>query len=144
MQCPQCQHQITTYKNPIPTVDSIIIYEGGIVLIKRTNPPFGWALPGGFVDYGETLESAAIREAKEETGLDIILTGQFHTYSDPNRDARFHTITTVYIARGTGTLLAGDDAAEARVYTRDNLPDMAFDHRHILQDYFQNNTPQPS
>ncbi len=144
MQCPKCHHQITPYRNPVPTVDIIIIYKGGIVLIKRKNPPFGWALPGGFVDYGETLESAAIREAKEETGLDIILTGQLHTYSDPSRDARLHTITTVYTATGSGPLLAGDDAAEARVYTRDNLPDLAFDHLHILLDYFQNTTPHPS
>lgn len=136
MQCPKCHHQIKTYKNPVPTVDIIIIYRQGIVLIKRKNPPHGWALPGGFVDYGEDLESAAVREAKEETGLDISLTGQFHTYSDPSRDARLHTITTVYTATATGTLRAGDDAAEAMVYNKDNLPELAFDHHDILQDYF--------
>ncbi len=139
MQCPKCHHQIETYKNPVPTVDIIIIYRQGIVLIKRRNPPHGWALPGGFVDYGEDLETAAGREAKEETGLDIKLTGQFHTYSDPRRDARLHTITTVYTATATGTLRAGDDAAEARVYSRGNLPRLVFDHYAILQDYFQRN-----
>lgn len=140
MQCPKCHHQIETYKNPVPTVDIIIIYGDGIVLIERKNPPHGWALPGGFVDYGEDLETAAVREAREETGLTITLTSQFHTYSDPKRDPRLHTITTVYTARGTGTLRAGDDAVKAQVYTRDNLPDLAFDHSKILQDYFLNNT----
>ncbi len=136
MQCPKCHHQIETYKNPVPTVDIIIIYGDGIVLIKRKNPPYGWALPGGFVDYGEDLETAAVREAKEETGLDITLTGQFHTYSDPKRDARLHTITTVYTATATGKLCAGDDAVDAKIYTKNNLPDLAFDHHDILMDYF--------
>ena len=137
MQCPKCHHQIKTYKNPVPTVDIIITYKHGIVLIKRKNQPHGWALPGGFVDYGEDLETATIREAKEETGLDIDLTSQFHTYSAPDRDARLHTITTVYTATGHGTLQAGDDAAEAAIYTRDTLPELAFDHFDILQDYFK-------
>lgn len=126
-----------TIKNPFPTVDIIIEYKDGIILIKRKNPPFGWALPGGFVDYGESLEDAAIREAKEETGLDINLIRQFHTYSDPNRDTRFHTISTVYIAKGEGNLSAGDDAKEAEVFTKNNLPNnIAFDHKKILEDYF--------
>ncbi len=125
------------HKNPLPTVDIIIETGGGIVLIKRKNPPYGWALPGGFVEYGESLEEAAKREAKEETGLDVELVRQFHTYSDPERDERFHTITTVYIARAEGTPRAADDAKEAAVFTRDNLPEeIAFDHREILQDYF--------
>lgn len=125
------------YRNPFPTVDIIIEYKGGIILIKRKNPPLGWALPGGFVDYGESLEACAIREAKEETGLDIKLLRQFHTYSDPKRDPRFHTITTVYIAKGEGELKAGDDAKEVGLFYRDNLPDnIAFDHREILDDYF--------
>lgn len=124
-------------KNPFPTVDIIIEYKGGVILIKRKNPPFGWALPGGFVDYGESLENAAIREAKEETGLDISLIRQFHTYSEPHRDTRFHTITTVYIARAEGGIAAGDDAAEAGLFNKDNLPDnIAFDHMKILEDYF--------
>lgn len=125
------------YKQPFVTVDIIIEYKDGIVLIKRKNPPEGWALPGGFVDYGESLESAAIREAKEETGLDIELIRQFHTYSAPDRDPRHHTITTVYIAQGKGLLKSGDDAKEASVFKKDDLPEViAFDHKDILNDYF--------
>lgn len=124
------------YKNPYPTVDIIIEVEDGIVLIKRKNPPYGWALPGGFVDYGETLEDAAIREAKEETGLDITLIVQLHTYSDPKRDPRFHTISTVYIAKADGIPKGGDDALEAVVFNKDNLPDnIIFDHKDIIKDY---------
>lgn len=124
-------------RNPLPTVDVIIAYRDGIVLVKRKNPPFGWAIPGGFVDYGESLEEAAVREVKEETGLDVMLIRQFHTYSAPGRDPRFHTITTVYLAEGTGEMTAGDDAGDAGVFTKDTLPsDMAFDHRDILNDYF--------
>lgn len=123
-------------KNPYPTVDVIIEVGGGIVLIKRKNPPYGWALPGGFVNYGETLENAAIREAKEETGLDITLCSQFHTYSDPNRDPRFHTISTVYIAKGEGSPKGGDDAQEAAIFNKDNLPSqIIFDHKDIIMDY---------
>ena len=124
-------------RNPVPTVDIIIEYGGGVVLIHRANEPVGWALPGGFVDYGESLEQAAVREAKEETGLSVELTRQMHTYSDPSRDKRCHTISTVYVGRGAGTLEAGDDAARAQVYTRESLPtDIVFDHREILDDYF--------
>ncbi len=126
-----------SHRNPIPTVDVIIECEGGIVLIKRKNPPHGWALPGGFVDYAESLETAALREAKEETGLDIRLTRQFHTYSDPERDPRHHSITTVYIAQANGKPRPGDDAGEATVYRHDNLPrPIVFDHGKILEDYF--------
>lgn len=125
------------HRNPIPTVDIIIEFQGGVILIKRKSPPEGWALPGGFVDYGETLESAALREAKEETGLDIELIKQFHTYSDPGRDARHHTITTVYIAKAYGSPIAGDDAKEAGIFKKEALPEqIAFDHREILNDYF--------
>jgi len=124
-------------RTPLPTVDIIIENNKGILLIKRKNPPGGWALPGGFVDYGESLESAAEREAKEETGLDIELTRQFHTYSDPKRDPRHHTITTVFIAKSAGKAVAGDDAKEVGVFGRDALPEqIAFDHRDIIQDYF--------
>jgi 8-oxo-dGTP diphosphatase len=124
-------------RKPIPTVDIIIEYEGGIILIKRKNPPEGWALPGGFVDYEEDLETAALREAKEETSLDIKLIRQFHTYSDPRRDSRHHTITTVYIAKAKGKAIAGDDAKEIGFFTREGLPEqIAFDHKEILNDYF--------
>lgn len=126
-----------SFRNPIPTIDIIIEYKGGIVLIKRINPPEGWALPGGFVDYGESLESAAVREAKEETGLDVHLIRQFHSYSDFGRDPRHHTITTVFIAKGSGKAVAGDDAKEISIFNLHNLPDqIAFDHRIIIDDYF--------
>ncbi len=138
IQCPRCNNEIEVYQNPIPTVDIIIEYEGeGIVLIKRKNPPYGWAIPGGFVDYGESLEEAAIREAKEETCLEVEFIRQFHTYSDPGRDPRHHTISTVYIGKGKGILEAKDDALEIGIFNRSNLPDpIAFDHRQILEDYF--------
>jgi len=119
------------------TVDAIIEIGGGIVLIKRKFPPPGWALPGGFVEWGETVESATVREAKEETGLDIVLTHLLGVYSDPRRDPRRHTVATVFVATATGTPVGGDDAAEARIYTRATLPsELAFDHTQILNDYF--------
>ena len=125
--------------NPIPTVDIIIEVEGGgIVLIMRKNEPIGWAIPGGFVDYGESLEDAAIREAREETSLDVLLEGQLRTYSRPDRDPRQHTISTVFTASGRGTPKAADDAAEIGVFTEDTLPNpIMFDHREILSDYFR-------
>ena len=124
-------------RNPVPTVDLIIEYKEGIILIERKNPPDGWALPGGFVDYGETLESAARREAKEETGLDVELIRQFHAYSDPKRDPRHHTITIVFLAHAKGRPKAGDDAKALGIFTENTLPDkIAFDHRAILADYF--------
>jgi ADP-ribose pyrophosphatase YjhB (NUDIX family) len=127
----------TTPRNPLLTVDAIIEIEGGIILIKRKNPPPGWAIPGGFVDYGESLEDAACREAKEETSLDIKLIRQFHTYSKPGRDPRHHTVSTIFIAAASGTPVAADDAKEIGIFTRDSLPkDLAFDHRQILEDYF--------
>ena len=136
--CPHCGAEIEVYKNPVPTVDIIIAIDRGIVLIKRKNPPFGWAIPGGFVDYGESIEDAAVREAKEETNLDVELIGQFHTYSEPSRDPRHHTITTLFIAKPTGgCLTALDDAEEAGVFERNCLPrPLAFDHECILEDYF--------
>ncbi len=125
------------YKNPTPTVDIIIEIDDSIVLIKRKNPPFGWAIPGGFVDYGESLEDSAIREAYEETTLNVTLTKQFHTYSDPSRDPRQHTISTVFIATANGVPVGADDAVEAQLYNEDNLPkDIAFDHEQILRDYY--------
>ena len=131
------------YRNPVPTVDVIIEVrttsgEIGVVLIKRKNPPPGWALPGGFVDYGETLEKAAVREAREETCLKVELLGQFHTYSDPYRDPRIHTISTVFIGQARGIPKGADDASEAVVVDPQqiDLP-LAFDHRHILDDYLE-------
>jgi ADP-ribose pyrophosphatase YjhB (NUDIX family) len=139
MICPKCQKEIEVYQNPIPTVDVIIEIESkGVVLIKRKNPPFGWAIPGGFVDYGEPLEEAAVREAKEETNLNVKLIKQFHTYSDPNRDPRHHSISSVYIAKAKGKPQAKDDALEIGVFNESNLPDnIAFDHSSILSDYFK-------
>lgn len=130
----------TQFRNPAPTVDIIIeinnIGEKGIVLILRKNPPYGWAIPGGFVDYGESLEHAAIREAKEETSLDVKLIRQFHTYSDPERDPRGHTISTVFIAEAEGVPMGCDDAAEARIFPLNAIPEeMPFDHRLIILDY---------
>ncbi len=136
MKCPHCQKQIKEHKNPVPTVDIIIEIEDRIVLIKRKNPPFGWALPGGFVDYGESFESAALREAKEETGLTITDIKQFHTYSDPGRDSRQHTASTVFTGKAVGTPIAGDDAAKAQLFNKSTLPDLAFDHKRILLDYY--------
>ena len=136
MQCPHCRKTIETHRNPVPTVDIIIEIEGKIVLIKRNNPPYGWALPGGFVDYGESFEQAALREANEETGLEVRNLKQFHTYSDPDRDARMHTASTVFIGRAEGTPKAGDDAGKAALFRQDNLPSLAFDHATILDDYY--------
>ena len=109
----------------------------GIVLIERLNPPCGWALPGGFVDYGESLEVAALREAKEETNLDLVDLRQFHTYSAPGRDPRFHTIATVFIAEGQGEPRSGDDAAGLRIVRYEDLLqlDYAFDHKEIIEEY---------
>lgn len=141
--CPRCGHPIKKFLNPTPTVDIIIecvTEEGkrGLVLIFRKNSPRAWAIPGGYVDYGESLEEAAVREALEETSLDVMLQRQFHTYSDPRRDSRQHNISTVYLATARGTPRAADDAQEVEIFDRDNLPeDMAFDHRRILEDYFE-------
>jgi len=136
MRCPKCGYRLDGYEYPLPTVDIIIETMGGIVLIERKNKPLGWALPGGFVDYGESLEQAAVREALEETGLRVTLTRQLKTYSDPHRDPRFHTISTVFIATATESPRAGDDAGKAAVFTQPNLPALVFDHDGILADYF--------
>lgn len=123
------------YRNPLPTVDVVIQGKGGVVLVERRNPPLGWALPGGFVEEGEALESAALREALEETGLAVRLLEQFFTYSNPDRDPRRHTITTVFLAEAEGIPKGGDDAARARVWPWLALPDnLCFDHERILND----------
>jgi ADP-ribose pyrophosphatase YjhB (NUDIX family) len=124
-------------KTPILAVDIIIELDADeIVLVRRKNPPHGWAIPGGFVEYGESLEAAAVREAWEETSLRVTLVRQLHTYSEPARDPRFHTVSTVYVALASGIPCGADDAAEARAFNRASLPaDIVFDHRKILEDY---------
>jgi len=134
--CPTCGTQVKSYRNPFPTVDIIIELEGGVVLIERKNPPHGWALPGGFVDYGESLEDAAVREAREETSLEVNNLRLLGCYSDPRRDERMHTISTVYMADGCGQPRAADDAADVGIFQLDNLPGpLCFDHADILADY---------
>jgi ADP-ribose pyrophosphatase YjhB (NUDIX family) len=126
------------YRNPLPTVDIIIEVTGGIVLIQRKNPPHGWAIPGGFLDWGETVEACAVREAQEETGLAVHLEELFYVYSHPDRDPRHHTVTTVFVASAAGRPVAADDATNAGVFTADSLPmPLAFDHEQILKDYFR-------
>jgi len=130
--CEKCSY--VHYRNPIPTVDIIIKKDEGIVLVNRN------------VDYGESLEDAAIREAKEETNLDINTLKQFHTYSDPKRDPRCHTVSTVFIGKGEGELKASDDAKEVRIFKKEEIPSgLAFDHKRILEDYFKygQNRPLP-
>ncbi|MCR4336854.1 MAG: NUDIX hydrolase [Candidatus Omnitrophica bacterium] len=122
---------------PYVCVDIIIELKDGVVLIERSNPPYGWAIPGGFVDCWESLEAAARREAKEETRLDLQNLRQLHTYSDPARDPRFHTVSTVFIAQGTGNPAAGDDAKGLRVVPYEDLLkwEYALGHKQIIQDY---------
>ena len=129
-------------RNPAPTVDLIIEMmdrpHRPIVLIERLNTPYGWALPGGFVDYGESVETAAIREAKEETSLAVTLVEQFQVYSDPNRDQRQHTLSVVFIATAIGTATAQDDAKSLAIVNPWEVPEpLCFDHGQILQDYFR-------
>lgn len=141
--CSECGKPVTPYRNPALTVDIIIEYKGPdsenhdqLVFITRGNEPLGTALPGGFVDYGERVEEAAVREAREETGLDVELVSLLGVYSDPGRDPRGHTVSIVYIARATGELTAGDDASGVFATSEDNLPhDLVFDHDKILKDY---------
>jgi 8-oxo-dGTP diphosphatase len=137
LNCPHCGGLVAKYRNPLITVDIIIeLEEGGIVLIQRAKEPLGWALPGGFVDYGESLEAAARREALEETSLAVELLGQFGAYSAPERDPRHHTISVVFMARARGKPQARDDAKEVGVFSEANLPSsLVFDHAQILADY---------
>jgi 8-oxo-dGTP diphosphatase len=126
------------HEGPRATVDVIVEVDGGIALIRRRNPPPGWAIPGGFIDYGERAEDAARREMREELGVDVDLVVLLGVYSDPARDPRGHTISTVYVGRASGTPHAGDDAADVAVFRRETLPaPLAFDHARILEDYFR-------
>lgn len=126
----------TPPRNPFPTVDVVVETDGGVVLVERRNPPRGWALPGGFVDYGETVEDAARREVREETGLEVELTALLGVYSDPARDPRQHNLSVVYVGRAHGTPRGGDDAARAEVFDPEALPaPLCFDHERILADY---------
>jgi 8-oxo-dGTP diphosphatase len=122
-------------KTPLLTVDAIIEVAGGIVLIERRNPPHGWALPGGFVDEGESLAQAVKREAMEETSLEIELVEQFFSYSDPKRDPRGSTVSVVFVAKSSGQPRAADDAKNLKVFRLAELPPLAFDHDTILADY---------
>ena len=145
LDCPRCGATITTYRNPFPTVDVIIRCGDEIVLVERKNEPKGWALPGGFVDYGESLEQAALREAAEETGLELTALRQFGAYSSPQRDPRQHNISFVFTAVGQGTLRGGDDAARAVLFPLDDLPTpLCFDHARILADYRSGRPPSGS
>lgn len=123
-------------RNPYPTVDVVIETAGGIVFIERANEPRGWALPGGFIDYGERPEDAAVREVKEETGLDVELVSLLGVYGAPERDPRQHNLSIVYVGRATGEPRGGDDAARARVFPPAAPPSpLCFDHAQILDDY---------
>lgn len=134
--CPTCGTEVKQYRNPFPTVDIIIEISDGIILIERKNPPYGWALPGGFVDYGERLEDAAVREALEETSLKVSGLKLLGCYSNPARDSRMHTISTVFVGTGHGTPSAADDAINLAVFKLNALPEqLCFDHATILADY---------
>ncbi len=139
--CPECGARVLVYRNPVPTVDVVIeLADGGdgppIVFIERRNPPRGWALPGGFVDYGETVEQAAVREAAEETSLAVELVHLLGVYSDPARDPRQHTLSVVFVGRARGVPAAGDDAGQVVVAPAQSPPGrLCFDHQRIVNDY---------
>jgi 8-oxo-dGTP diphosphatase len=126
-------------QTPVLTVDVVIAMRdrsgAPVVLIERRNEPFGWALPGGFVDLGETVEHAAAREAREETGLEVLLGPMLGVYSEPGRDPRGHTVSIVFTGTATGQPVAGDDARAVGIHDLDALPPLVFDHARILEDY---------
>ena len=133
---------MTNYRNPVPTVDIIIELidrpHRPIILIERKHPPKGWAIPGGFVDYGESVETAALREAKEELSLDVELIEQFHVYSDPQRDQRRHTMSIVFLAIAKGEPQAADDAKNLAILNMWEIPEnLCFDHEQIIRDYWR-------
>ena len=136
--CPHCGEAVEHYRNPAPTVDAVIYApDRGVVLVKRGAEPFGYALPGGFIDYGESAEHAVVREALEETGLRIHLTGLLGVYSAPHRDPRSHTLSVIYtaMAENPDDVRGGDDAAEAAFHPLDCLPPLVFDHDRVLRDF---------
>lgn len=134
--CRSCGSVVRTWQRPAVTVDLLLRYHGRIVLVYRRNDPVNWALPGGYVDYGEPLEAAARREALEETNLELEELEQFHTYSDPERDTRQHSITTVFLATGRGELRAGDDAEKVALFDPSEAPHpLAFDHSRMVRDF---------
>lgn len=139
--CPNCGTLVVKYSNPLPTAD-VIIYDPqcGIVLVRRRNPPIGYALPGGFVEEGESVEHAAVREIKEETNLDVELLGILGVYSNPMRDRRCHVMTTVFVGRAQHreNLKGGDDAQNAAFYPLDNIPEtLCFDHAKVIRHFRQ-------
>jgi 8-oxo-dGTP diphosphatase len=137
--CPHCGRPAAKRKNPVPTVDVVIYAPGrGVLLIERAGEPLGWALPGGFVDYGESVEQAAMREAREETGLAVELIGLLGVYSSPDRDPRLHTMSTVFIAiaRDPSAFRAGDDARGGAFFPVGCWPSpVVFDHLTMLGDF---------
>ncbi len=133
--CYSEEQKETPYRQPKLAVDCIVRVKGRILLIRRKNPPLGWALPGGFVEYGESLEEAVRREVKEETGLELENLQQFRAYSDPGRDPRCHCVSVVFTADGIGEPRAGDDAGDICLADPEALPELAFDHALILADY---------
>ena len=136
--CPNCGHVTEEYRNPKVAVDVIVNIGGKILLVRRRNPPYGWALPGGYIDYGESAEDAAARELREEAGVGLDGLAQFHVYSDPVRDPRSHVITIVFTATSADTPAAGDDASEIGLFDERTLPSpLAFDHARILDDYLR-------
>lgn len=146
--CPHCGKPYSCFRNPAPTAD-VVIYEPGrgVVVIRRRHAPVGFALPGGFIDEGEQAEDAAMREMREETGLDVELTGLLGVYSRPKRDPRQHTLTVVFTgkARNPDAIQAGDDAAQAAFYPLDALPEpLVFDHAEILEHFRQTLSGQRS
>jgi ADP-ribose pyrophosphatase YjhB (NUDIX family) len=142
LRCPHCGRLLDRYDQPRLTVDAVVMNDAGeVLLINRRNPPLGWALPGGFVDVGETLEAAVARELTEETGLRARSVRQFHTYSDPHRDPRHHTISTVFQVEAEGDLIASDDALDAAYFSPFALPkSLVFDHSRIIADIIRHPT----
>lgn len=136
--CPYCGQGVQVYRNPVPTVD-VVLYtpKRQVLLVQRKNPPQGWALPGGFVDYGESLEDAALRELREETGLEAALQALLGVYSHPSRDPRQHNLSVAFVAQTQESvnLQAGDDAGDAAFFPCGDWPELAFDHDLILADF---------